>query len=55
MDDNLIMFGVKYPLRLRDCEYYEECLDNAAFKNKPKFTCENCKKYSPVVIDKDIP
>jgi len=44
MDKN-IPIKDPYPLRLRDCIKYDECLDDAAFQNKPKFSCEGCRKY----------
>jgi hypothetical protein len=50
MEDELF-YTTKYPLRLRDCEHYDECFEKAAFKNEEKFDCQGCKKY----IQEDIP
>jgi hypothetical protein len=49
--DEDLVFVTKYPLRLRDCEHYDECLETAAFENRPKFDCDGCRKYT----QKDIP
>jgi hypothetical protein len=33
------------PVRHRDCERYEECLDKAIMRHKQQFSCEGCKIY----------
>jgi len=35
------------PLRRMDCRHYRECLDQAAFKRWPSWSCEGCEAYEP--------